>query len=295
MARGRQPDPKVQRRRLGETLRVERERVNLTQAEAARAVDWSLSKLLRIENASVGISTSDAKALLAVYGTADDVVESLVTMARESRKPSWYAKYRKVLSPEYQTLLSYEDSATAIRHVHPHLVPGLLQTPGYARALLGAAHDGERLDTLISARVDRQAILHEDPGPELSFLIDEGALHRMVGGPQVMREQLRHLRHLSDKRNIDIRVIPYEAGVHRGLWGPFVIMVLDGGTVIVYVENAGADYIVRDGSPRVEEFTERLAATAEVALTASLTKDFLEDRIAHLVSKPSGPRWSRAR
>ncbi|GGS14309.1 helix-turn-helix domain-containing protein [Actinokineospora fastidiosa] len=295
MARGRQPDPKVQRRRLGDTLRVERERVGLTQAEAARAVDWSLSKLLRIENASVGISTSDTKALLAVYGTADDVAEQLLVMARESRRPSWYAKYRKVLSPEYQTLLSYEDSAIAIRHVHPYLVPGLLQTPGYARALLGAAHEGEKLDALIAARVDRQAILHEDPGPELSFLIDEGALHRMVGGPQVMREQLRHLRHLSDKRNIDIRVIPYDAGVHRGLWGPFVTMLLDGGSVIVYVENAGADYIVRDGSPRIDEFGERLSATAEVALSASQTKDFLEDRIAHLVAKPIGPRWTRAR
>ncbi|MGW5055598.1 helix-turn-helix domain-containing protein [Actinokineospora sp. NPDC004072] len=295
MARGRQPDPKVQRRRLGDTLRVERERVGLTQAEAARAVDWSLSKLLRIENAAVGISTSDTRALLAVYGTADDVSEQLLVMARESRRPSWYAKYRKVLSPEYQTLLSYEDSATAIRHVHPYLVPGLLQTPGYARALLGAAHEGEKLDALIAARIDRQAILHEDPGPELSFLIDEGALHRMVGGPQVMREQLRHLRHLADKRNIDIRVIPYDAGVHLGLWGPFVVMLLDGGSVIVYVENAGADYIVRDGSPRIDEFSARLTATAEVALSASQTKDFLEDRIAHLVAKPTGPRWTRAR
>lgn len=294
MARRRQPDPKVQRRRLGDTLRVERERVGMTQAEAARAVDWSLSKLLRIENASVGVSTSDTRALLAVYGTADDVAEELIAMARESRRPSWYAKYRKVLSPEYQTLLSYEDSAVAIHHVHPYLVPGLLQTPGYARSLLGAAHSGEKLDQLIAARVDRQAILHEDPGPELSFLIDEGALHRMIGGPQVMREQLRHLRHLSDRRNIDIRVIPYEAGVHLGLWGPFVVMALEGST-IVYVENAGADYIVRDGSPRIGEFAGRLAATAEVAYTASQTKDFLEDRIAHLVAKPTGPRWSRAR
>src|SRR5438477_3975398 len=137
------PDPTVQRRRLRAELRSARTEAGLTQRQAAEALDWSPSKLLRIENGSVSISTTDLKALLALYGIQDPVkIEELVRMAQSARRHTWSA-YRDVFSHEFIVYLGYESSASIIRQVEPLLIPGLLQTEEYADVILRLASWGK--------------------------------------------------------------------------------------------------------------------------------------------------------
>ena len=159
-------DPMVQRRRLRVELRKARENAGLSQKEVAPAMDWSLSKLIRIEAGSVNISINDLRVLLQHYGVDDrGRIDSLLTMARAAKEPAWWLPYKEVLSPEFSTFLSYESAASIIRNFEPVLVPGLLQTEEYARATLAemvppvAVLDAEMLgqiDNLVELRMERQ-------------------------------------------------------------------------------------------------------------------------------------------
>jgi transcriptional regulator with XRE-family HTH domain len=242
-------EPAVQRRRLRMELKRARASADLTQKEVATALDWSPSKLIRIENGSVGITPTDLRALLSQYGITDaDEVERLVGMARASRKPGWTA-FSDVLSREYMLYLDYEAACSVFHEFSPAVVPGLLQTEEYAREIFKLYYPGEaQIDRRYEFRQERQELLERDDVPEMYFLLDEAAIARGVGGPGVMRRQLERLKELGRREKVTIQVLPFSLGAHAGLMGPMIILQFSdpADDDIVYIEDARGDTTIRE-------------------------------------------------
>jgi transcriptional regulator with XRE-family HTH domain len=251
------PDPTIYRRRLRNELRNAREAAGKTQRDVAAAMDWSQSKLIRIESGAVNISTNDLRALLGHYGIDSARVGALVDVARAAREVPRWSIYKDVATPEYIAFLGYESSASVIRCFEPLFVPGLLQTEEYARTVISLdfSHDPQKVDPLVDLRVQRQELLVREPAPSLHFIVDEAVICRVAGGRDVMRRQLRHLQNLTDYPNITIRIVPFEKGLYRRQRLPYWLFEFsdpeDGD--ILYVETPRGELFVRETSPEEED------------------------------------------
>lgn len=247
-------DPAVPRRRLRILLRRFREAGGMTQDEVASAMDWSISKLKRIENGTSNISTNDLRALLELYRVEPARATELARLAQAAREAAPWRIYRDVAAPKYIEFLGYESSALTIRNFEPLLVPGLLQTEEYARVVLGSMEydDPETVEALIDLRIQRQDILLERPQTQFHFILDEAVIHRMMGSRRVAGEQLARLRELADYPNITIRLIPFEEGIYPRFLMPYVLLELsdpeDGKVHVLYLEGPSDDFILRGDS-----------------------------------------------
>jgi transcriptional regulator with XRE-family HTH domain len=231
----------IQRGRLTRELRRIRKDAGMTQEQVAAAMEWSLSKLIRIEGGGVSISVSDLKSLLTHYQIADENhVEELVGLARAARQRSWFTAFRDITSPQYVTFVGYEAAASVIRQFEPTLIPGQLQTEEYARAVT-LEYAADRVDKMVEIRIRRQEVL-EEPGRLFFFILDEAAIRRQVGAPTnrgIMRRQLRKLIEISRQPNITLEIVPFSAGVHPGMKGPFTLLEFPGDDEdVLYLENA---------------------------------------------------------
>jgi transcriptional regulator with XRE-family HTH domain len=260
MVTGLMTDPAVHRRRLRSELRKAREAAGMTQRDVARAMEWSLSKLLRIESGAVSISTNDLRVLLTHYGVADQPrVDELLKLARASRERSWWSIYRDVANPETISFLGFESSASIIRNFQPLLVPGLLQTEEYAREVIrtieGPDVSGRRLSELLELRMERQDVLVREVAPHLHFIIDEAVIRRVVGGPEVMLRQLRHVRDAMEKPNTTVRVVPFSQGLYPAMRVGYVMFEFPDAEDenILYIENPRGEMIIRESSPEEED------------------------------------------
>ncbi|MFR0354102.1 helix-turn-helix domain-containing protein [Streptomyces sediminimaris] len=225
-----QHGPAVRRRKLGAELRALRAGAGLTSGEAARLAGWHQSKVSRIETGASGVKPADVRLLLDVYAVSDSQLRELLLVLAGSDEGGgrhhWWHAYRGVLPPTYRDFISLESQANAMSTLETSVVPGLLQTPEYARAVTRAAVGGlddERLDALVEVRLARQDVLHSDPPLRLSAVLDEAVLHREVGGPGVMARQLRRLLDTAHLPHVRLQVLPFAAGAHVGITGPFVI------------------------------------------------------------------------
>ncbi|MFF5439467.1 helix-turn-helix domain-containing protein [Streptomyces achromogenes] len=225
-----QNGPAVRRRKLGAELRALRTGAGLTSGEAARLVGWHQSKVSRIETGASGVKPADLRLLLDAYEVRDRHLRELLLILAGSEETSgrhrWWHAYRGVLPPTYRDFISLESQASAMRTLETTVVPGLLQTAEYARAVTRAAVkdlDEERLDTLVEVRLARQDVLRSDPPLALSAVLDEAVLRREVGGPGVMARQRRRLMEAARLPQVRLQVLPFTAGAHIGLTGPFVI------------------------------------------------------------------------
>ncbi|MGG8405619.1 helix-turn-helix domain-containing protein [Streptomyces sp. 12297] len=230
-----QHGPAVRRRQLGEELRALRDRSGLTSGETARMLGWHQSKISRIETGRSGVKPEDVRLLLDTYGVAGagerSLLEALAASAA-SGGPStgldrqWWHEYRGLLPQEYRDFISLEAGARTARTVELSVVPGLLQTARYARAVTRAALGGlpePKVDALVDVRLARQTVLRADPPLQLSAVLDEAVLRRQIGGPEVMAEQLTHLVEVARLPQVRLQVLPFSVGGHLGLTGPFVI------------------------------------------------------------------------
>lgn len=221
-------DPAVQRRRLRVELKKARLDALKTQRDVADAMDWSASKVIRIENGEVRISRNDLRALLAYYEITDDQrIERLLDIAKEAtRGEELWTEFQDLYSPAFLTYLRFESSAWIIRNYEPVLVPGLLQTEEYAIALateaFGAARDVA--DRSWYARQQRQKLHERSEPPQMWFVVDEAVIRRPVGGPGVLRRQLRRLREWNTEPHISLQVMPFSAGPHPGIGSPFLLL-----------------------------------------------------------------------
>jgi transcriptional regulator with XRE-family HTH domain len=275
--------PEVMRRRLRASLRQAREAVELTQQAAADALDWSVSKIIRIEQGAVGITPIDLRALLAVYKVTDEKqVAELVELARNSRKQSW-RQYRNVYSPASLTLFANEAVAAFIYKYEPTFIPGLLQTEEYARSVLaGLGHDDEETEPMVSARLKRQELLYREHRPALQFVLGEATVTRAVGGPDVMIQQLEHLKHLSGLPGIELQILPFSAGAHPRMGGAFTILEFADPNLddLLYLENAGGESTVRDDPDLIADYRRDFLKIQKLAIGKGDFADFIDGIIA---------------
>jgi transcriptional regulator with XRE-family HTH domain len=256
------------RRRLTAELRRLRADAKLTQRQVADTLDWSPSKVIRIEQGMVRIGVTDLQALLNLYQVADPAaVAELTSMARESKKLP-FAEYRGVVTPETVRYFQYEANASIIRQVHPLLVPGLLQVEEYSRAVLEAYRKStEGADKVVESRKERQELFERPEPPEAFFILDEGVLRREVGGPKVMGRQIDHLVEMAQRPEVSIQIIRFAAGAHSAMAGPFVHLEFpaDNDPDVIFVENTLGDTLFRDDEEITADYREQFWILEDLA------------------------------
>ncbi|GAA4710608.1 helix-turn-helix domain-containing protein [Phytohabitans rumicis] len=275
--------PTTVRRRLRAELRSLRTAKGMTVEEVTNEVEWSISKLIRIENGQVGVSVSDLAALLQVYGVRDKArVDELKELARATRQRTWWSRYQKYLPQPYLEFIGAESDATRVRHYHPTMVPGLLQTLDYAAAIMAATGVTRLPADVEKARIEvrmlrQRDVLGREQPPEFTVILDEPVLRRPVGGPATMQQQLDHLVDLASREKVNVVVLPFSVGPHPGLLGAFALMEYDDplNDDVVGLETASGNLILRD----LPDVTAEYRAVAEHLVEMGLTG---EDAIAFI-------------
>jgi transcriptional regulator with XRE-family HTH domain len=238
----RQAGPTVLRMLVGTQLRQRREARRVSRADAGEAIRCSHSKISRLELGRTGFKARDVADLLTLYGVEDEAERSsLLELARRANEPSWWHPYADVVPGWFESYLGIEQAASAIRGYEVQVIPGLLQTQGYADAVIRLAH-GDAPELEIERRIDlrmrRQRILSRPEPVALWVVIDEAALRRPIGGAVTMRAQLTHLIEVAERPNVSVQVLPFAAGGHPAAGGPVTILRLPQGELsdVVYLE-----------------------------------------------------------
>jgi transcriptional regulator with XRE-family HTH domain len=217
------------RRQLGRQLCDLRNRARMTTRVAARRLEWSEAKIWRIETGQTSLRGLDVEAMCKTFGAPPDLVDPLVALARETKARGWWVEYGDVLAEGFEVFLGMEEAATRMLTYENELVPALLQTEGYARAVLAGARPGmspAETDRRIAVVAARQGVLNRAENVvRVEAVIAESLLWYRIGGVEVMAGQLDHLRRLCDSPNIEIRVVPTQCGYHAGMdSGRFVLL-----------------------------------------------------------------------
>jgi hypothetical protein len=234
--------PTVLRMLLGAQLRRLREASGVTREGAGWEIRSSESKISRMELGRVGFKERDVADLLSLYGVTDATErEALLKLARDANSPGWWHRYGDVLPSWFQSYLGLEAAAALIRSYEVQFVPGLLQTPEYARAVVLLGHRGagaDEIDRRVSLRMQRQELLRRPRPPQLWAVVDEAALRRPIGGPQVMHDQLTALIEATRASHVRLQIIPFDAGGHAAAGGAFTILRFGDQDLpdIVYIE-----------------------------------------------------------
>ncbi|WP_405798073.1 helix-turn-helix domain-containing protein [Streptomyces sp. NBC_01506] len=273
-------NPTVRRRRLGQELRRLREVKGMTAEEVAERLLVSQSKISRLENGRRSISQRDVRDLCGVYEVEDNrIVESLMQMAKDSRQQGWWHAFGDI---PYSVYIGLETDAASLRVYEPQVVPGLLQTRGYAEALItGALPETAPTDVekRVSVRIRRQERINAPEQPlRLWAVIDESALRRVVGGKQLMREQLEFLVELSQLPHVTVQVLPFGMGAHPGISGHYAILEFPDATdsSVVYIEGVTSDLYLEKAND-VQKYSVMYEHLRAQALNADQTREFISD------------------
>jgi transcriptional regulator with XRE-family HTH domain len=278
--------PSVQRLVLGGHLRKLREDANVTTEQAAAAIRGSHSKISRMEHGRVGFKERDIADLLTLYGiTSAERREVLLKLAQGANEPGWWQGYADILPNWLEPYFGLEAAATFIRMYELQIVPGLLQTEGYARAIirLGTSENEDEVARRAEVRLSRQEILGRDSPPRLWAVIDEGALRRPIGGEAVMREQLRHLIDMAEHPAVTLQILPFQVGAHPAMGGPFTIMRFSEPDLrdVVYIEQlTSALYL--DKPTEVDSYLEVMEQLCLRAEPATRTAQVLTEMLGGL-------------
>ncbi|OEU91916.1 XRE family transcriptional regulator [Streptomyces abyssalis] len=245
----RPPGPAVPRLVLGERLRRLREAQYISRQEAGEAIRASEAAIAQLERGRRGFRERDVTDLLTIYGITDETeYATLQTLAAQTNAPGWWHAYQDIVPDWFRTYLGLEQAACVIRSYEVQFVPGLLQTPEYARAVVGlgrTAGPGAQIRRRVELRMLRQRILHCSQPPHLWAVIDEAALRRPVGGTATMRGQLEHLIAACELPHVTIHVMPFAAGGHAAAGGPVTLLRLPERELpdVIYLEQLiGAAY-----------------------------------------------------
>lgn len=267
------------RRRLRTELRQERERAGKSQAEVAEEMDWSLSKVIRLEAGQVGISTNDLKALLDLYQIQDAERRTFfVSLARATRQQSaWWAAYRDIApSTEYLDFLGYENDAASLNYYCTLILPGLLQTEDYAREInIDGGPDSltdDEVERSVQLRMARkQHVLDQDNPPDLHVILDEAALRRLVGGAEVMNDQLTSIAEVAALTNVVVQVLPFTLGAHAGMRGPFEILEFSdpADAPVLQFDAAPSDVVLRDNPKILSVYRRAFEQLREASMSES--------------------------
>jgi transcriptional regulator with XRE-family HTH domain len=259
--------PTVRERRLARALRHLREEAGHTIEDVAEKLEISPSTVSRMETAQVGVRPRDLRFLLDMYEITDAERDQLLQIARERRQQQWWQEYADLPNIAVAGL---EEDASTIWQYSTQLVPGLLQTGTYARAVLGAIRLDSKpgdIDRRLDLRIHRQALLTRADAPEYWVILDEAVVRRQVGGPSVMAEQLGHLTEVARLPNVTLQVLPFTSGEHAGMDGEFTILHYSESSDpdVVYIENTGNDVYLEnlEVTRRYNKIFDHLRAAAQ--------------------------------
>ncbi|MFI7429415.1 DUF5753 domain-containing protein [Micromonospora sp. NPDC049836] len=262
-------NPTIQRRRLGLALKRARENAGKTQDEAAAVIDAAASKISRLELGQSGLKLTDLNLLLDLYGVSGEEAEPLRELARAGRQRGRWSTYRNAVPDWFRQYLDLEGDASEIRWYQPEVIPGILQIEPYIRAMNATAHPRlatEDVDRQVAVRLERQAILQQADGPDLSFILSESALRRSIGDAATMRGQLVHLTEIGKQPNVTLQVFPFDAQTYETASFNFIILRFgdDAASDVIYVETfTDADYLDRPDAVRAyTRLWDRLRAAA---------------------------------
>ncbi|GCE02090.1 MULTISPECIES: helix-turn-helix domain-containing protein [Embleya] len=251
----------VRRILLGSQLRRLREAKGITREEAGYEIRASESKISRMELGRVSFKERDVADLLTMYGVGDETERAaLLGLAAEANAQGWWHNYNDILPSWFQVYVGLEEAASVIRTYEVQFVPGLLQTPEYARAVVIAGQpsaSAAEVDRRVGLRMQRQSILYRDKPPRLWVVLDEAALRRPIGGRDVMRDQVRHLIEMAALPNVTIQIMPFRFGAHAAEGGPFLLLRFPESDLpdVVYLEQlTSALYL--DKRDEVDAYTE---------------------------------------
>ncbi|MFI9252356.1 helix-turn-helix domain-containing protein [Streptomyces sp. NPDC053069] len=267
---------------LGRRLLELRERAGLKREDAARVLRVAPATVRRMEMAEVALKIPYVQLLLKAYGVADDEAELFVQVAEEANRPGWWQRFHDILPGWFSMHVSLEGAASLIRSYEPHFVPGLLQTEDYARAVLRSGAIGQTspddIEQHVALRMQRQQLLTRTDAPRFWAVMDETALRRPVGSPEVMRTQIDKLLEATKLPHVTLQVAPFASGPHPGTYGPFVLFRFAVPELpdMVYSEYlTGAVYL--DARAEVATHLEVMDRMAAQAATAQRTKEILRD------------------
>ncbi|MEU2877317.1 MULTISPECIES: helix-turn-helix transcriptional regulator [unclassified Streptomyces] len=273
-------NPTVRRRRLGQELRRLRELKGMTAEEVAERLLVSQSKISRLENGRRSISQRDVRDLCGVYEVEDHrIVDSLMQMAKDSRQQGWWHSFGDI---PYSVYIGLETDAASLRVYDPQVVPGLLQTRQYAEALIAGALPETApadVDKRVQVRLRRQERISAAENPlRLWTVLDEAALHRIVGNSDVMRDQLEHLVEQSRLPHVTVQVIPYDMGAHPGLNGQYAILEFPDAadSSVVYIEGVTSDLYLEKAND-VQKYSVMYEHLRAQALNVEQSRQFIAD------------------
>ncbi|MGH3314109.1 MAG: helix-turn-helix domain-containing protein [Streptomyces sp.] len=278
--------PAVPRKVLGERLRRLREAQFISRQQAGEAIRACAVAIERLERGHTGCQERDVTDLLTIYGVTDEIEHATMReLAAQANLPGWWHAYADVVPDWLHTYLGLEQAASVIRGYEVQFVPGLLQTPQYARAVIELGHPGAseaQLQRRVDFRIRRQRILYGRRPPHLWAVIDEAALRRPVGGPGTMRGQLRHLISVLDLPHVTVHVMPFEAGGHAAAGGPVTLLRLPQRELpdVIYLEQliSAAYPAEREDVEYYRHVIDRLVtAAAPAASTPSILRGMLEN------------------
>jgi transcriptional regulator with XRE-family HTH domain len=257
----------VRERRLARALRQLREEASLTIEDVAEKLEISPSTVSRMETAQVGVRPRDLRFLLDMYEVSEAERDQLLQIARERRQQYWWQEYADL---PHISLAGLEADASTIWQNSTELVPGLLQTQAYARAVLEAIlldAEADDIDRRLELRLHRQALLTSENAPEYWVVLDEAVVRRQVGGPAVMAEQLGQLIEAAKRPNMTLQVLPFASGAHAGMDGEFTILHYrdSDDPDVVYIENTGSDLYLEQSevTRRYNKLFDHLRAKAQ--------------------------------
>lgn len=244
--------PTLRRRRLSAELKRLRQTAGIEVETAAEALGCSTDKIHWIERAGwTKPRWRDVRDLLDAYGVTDEAIRhELITIAKEGGQKDWWTPYSRMLSKKYTAYIGLEAEATEVLTFQPLVIPGLLQTDDYARELIrtGAADlSADEIDKRVTVRAERRKILEGEDSTQLWAIIYEAALRCPVGGPKVVRSQLERVIELAKTPRVTVQILPFEAGAHPGLTGPFTLLSFpEGDPDAAYVETIGGELLLEE-------------------------------------------------
>jgi len=276
--------PVAKRLLLGGQLHRLRESRGITAEQAAKAIRGSHSKISRMERGRVGFKQRDVADLLTLYGVIDDAERAaLLNLAQEAKVPGWWHAYSDVMPAWLEHYVGLEAVASAIRTYQTQLVPELLQTDDYARALSsshGASPSEGEIARRRELRASRQEILRGPGAPELRVVIDEGVLRRMGSG-NVVRDQLKYLAEMADHPAVKLQILPFSAGAHPAMGGSFTILRFAERELadVVYVEQLTSGFQL-DKPTEVDYYLEVMEQLCEQSATPARSAKILQEILA---------------
>ena len=300
--------PSVAAWQLQTRLKAARINADKSRADVASGLDWSVSKLLRIENGDVGVGTTDLMALAKVYLLSNEDTQELIELARTSRRPGVVSEFQDVMTKEFRRWLDFELAAQEIRQYEPKLVPGVLQTDGYATSIVNAYNPGESAEVTrrkVQARLRRAEYLLRANGPKMWFIVDEAALRRGIGNERIKDRDfsvtlgvLDNIKRLNTvgraarrerieedlNPKVSVQIMPFAYGAYGALRGPFEILEFadPGRDYMLYEETVRMDVVTQNPGKEITPYLEKFERMAKVAPSPDLTNDLI-DRISKLI------------